>query len=291
MKILLLTIIVFVMCSFKFVENKTTIVKKIDFLSENKTEDLYIPLEIGITKELLKRQSFKESTFNQFAVSPKGCKGLTQIGSKMLEDYFKKVGYTKIDLFNPSDAIKIQKFAMEELYNSSFINKPNQLEGVRIAKTLAAYNWGRGNLSKYLVKQKNIGVDIYNSYEWINNLPKETRDYIDKILFKKSESFNKEYQIAVNDSKYKEVINIYDNTNPLIRSKVEIQEFSIAKYDLETIRIPDIVYHTSQLNFENKILIVSDQSDVFVPKIENKITNKQVYHESNATHNLAGRYD
>lgn len=205
MKKIILLIILILFSNFTYfnVEVSKSITKNVDFVPgiENK--------QIGITNELLLRQSFKESSFNQYAVSKKGCKGLTQIGSKILKDYYKKVGYEEIDLFNPEHAMKIQKFAMNELYNSSFINKPNQLEGVRIAKTLAAYNWGRGNLSKYLVNLKNSGVDIYNSYDWIDNLPKETKDYIDKILFQNSDNFNKQYFAAVNDAKYKNIIDLY----------------------------------------------------------------------------------
>lgn len=196
-----------------------------NFTYINKTVGFTNSTHNGITDEILLRQSFKESTFNQYAVSEKGCKGLTQIGNQLLQDYYKKVGYEEIDLFNPNHAIKIQKFAMDELYNSSFINKPNQLEGVRIAKTLAAYNWGRGNLSKYLVNLKKSGVDIYNSYDWIDNLPKETKDYINKILFKKNDSFNQQYYAALNDIRYKNIIDLYQTKEYVdLKKESEISE-------------------------------------------------------------------
>jgi len=164
----------------------------------------------GLTNELLQRQAYKESTFNPAAVSPAGYKGLTQIGDSILKDYSKKKGGKKLDPFNPEDAVELQKFAMDDLYNASFINKPNQPDSVRIAKTLAAYNWGRGNLSNYLNEQKSKGIDIYDSYDWLNNLPKETSDYVNKILLQEDPSFNKNYKKASTNPKYEEVTSLYD---------------------------------------------------------------------------------
>lgn len=164
----------------------------------------------GLTDELLKRQAYKESTFNPAAVSPAGYKGLTQIGEEVLTDYSKKKGGKKLDPFNPKDAVELQKFAMDDLYNASFINKPNQPDSVRIAKTLAAYNWGRGNLFNYLNEQKQKGVDIYDSYDWLNDLPKETSDYVNKILLQEDQSFNKNYKRDSTNPKYKDVTSLYD---------------------------------------------------------------------------------
>ena len=164
----------------------------------------------GLTDELLKRQAYKESTFNPAAVSPAGYKGLTQIGESVLKDYSKKKGGKKLDPFNPEDAVELQKFAMDDLYNASFINKPNQPDSVRLAKTLAAYNWGRGNLANYLNEQKSKGIDIYDSYDWLNNLPKETSDYVNKILLQEDPSFNKNYKKASTNPKYEDITSLYD---------------------------------------------------------------------------------
>ena len=164
----------------------------------------------GLTDELLKRQAYKESTFNPAAVSPAGYKGLTQIGEEVLTDYSKKKGGKKLDPFNPKDAVELQKFAMDDLYNASFINKPDQPDSVRLAKTLAAYNWGRGNLFNYLNEQKQKGVNIYDSYDWLNDLPKETSDYVNKILLQEDQSFNKNYKRDSTNPKYKDVTSLYD---------------------------------------------------------------------------------
>jgi hypothetical protein len=192
----------------------------------------------GLTNELLQRQAYKESTFNPSAVSPAGYKGLTQIGEGVLQDYSNKKGGKKLDPFNPEDAVELQKFAMNDLYNASFINKPDQSDSVRIAKTLAAYNWGRGNLANYLNEQKNKGVDIYDSYDWLNNLPKETSDYINKILLQEDPSFNKNYKKASTNPKYEEVTSLYDQK----KFGGDIPSAQNGKNDIEKISINDPRY-------------------------------------------------
>ena len=154
----------------------------------------------GITNDLLIRQAYKESTFNPNARSPKGYMGLTQIGDDIIKDYLESTGEKKINPYNPTDAIKVQKWAMDNLYNSTFINKPGQSDEVRLAKTLGAYNWGRGNMNKYLTNQKNKGLDIYNSLDWLNELPAETSDYINKILLSKDNAFEERLQKALTTS-------------------------------------------------------------------------------------------
>ena len=101
---------------------------------------------------------------------------------------------------------------MIAVLNSSFIKKENQSEVVRLAKTLAAYKWGRGNLSKFLNKLKEEGeVDIYNSLDWVKQLPLETSDYINKILLKKDPKFEREFEKAIKSDKNKKIVSIYNN--------------------------------------------------------------------------------
>ena len=167
------------------------------------------PKKSGITNDLLMRQAYKESTFNPNAQSPAGYKGLTQIGDGVISDYNRKYKDRVIDPFNPRDAVDVQKYSMDDLYNASFINKPNQTDEVRIAKTLASYNWGRGNMEKYLTKNKKSGKDIYNSLNWVEGLPKETRDYVTKILMGSNEGFEKDYSKAIGDVKNKQYLDLY----------------------------------------------------------------------------------
>jgi len=149
------------------------------------------------SQEILRRQQFKESTFNAKAVSPAGAKGLGQIMPSVKADAVKAGIIKETDnLFDPAVNKKVQQWYMEDLYNASFINKPNQDNKVRLAKTLAAYNWGRGNLSSYLNEQKKGGADIYNSLDWLDGLPLETRDYVQKILLKENRKFEDQLKQA-----------------------------------------------------------------------------------------------
>ena len=164
----------------------------------------------GITPELLVRQAYRESTFNPKAVSPAGYKGLGQIGDQVIKDYKKANNITgTIDPFNMKQNSDVHKYSMNELYNSSFINKPGQSEQVRLAKTLAAYNWGRGNVANLLNDLKEDGVDIYNSLDWVDKLPKESRNYINDILLQKNTTFNTDFSKALSNQKNKPITKLY----------------------------------------------------------------------------------
>lgn len=168
----------------------------------------------GITPELLVRQAYRESTFNPKAVSPAGYKGLGQIGDQVIKDYKKANNITgTIDPFNMKQNSDVHKYSMNELYNSSFINKPGQSEQVRLAKTLAAYNWGRGNVAGLLNDLKEDGVDIYNSLDWVNKLPKESRNYINDILLQKNTTFNTDFSKALSNQKNKPITKLYGFRN------------------------------------------------------------------------------
>jgi len=164
----------------------------------------------GITPELLIRQAYRESAFNPNTVSPKGYKGLGQIGDGVIKDYKKANNITgNIDPFNMKQNSDVQKYSMNELYNSSFINKPGQSENVRLAKTLASYNWGRGNVMNLLNDLKEEGVDIYNSLDWVSKLPEEPRNYINDILLQKNTTFNTDFSKALGNQKNKPIKSLY----------------------------------------------------------------------------------
>ena len=183
------------------------------FFSDNSENAIETPQTIPtkVPQDLLLKQVYKESGFNPRAVSPKGFKGIAQIGEDVIEDYKKKSGdKTNINPYNPRHAKKVQDFMMNELYNADFINKPNQTYDARMAKTLAAYNWGRGNLSDFLNQKKSQGVDIYKSTNWVKDLPKETRDYINLILFNKDNEFQKNFKTSLTNPSYKDIVGLYN---------------------------------------------------------------------------------
>ena len=164
-------------------------------------QKLFEQRENTIPQEMLVRQAYKESTFDPEAVSPAGYKGIAQLGDAVIKDYKKATGETEVDPFDPEDATKVQKWYMDHLYNASFINKPNQSPIVRRAKTFAAYNWGRGNMSEFLNNQKEKGVDIYSDdMKWLESLPEETKDYVHKIVLADNEKWEEEYLKSKHDS-------------------------------------------------------------------------------------------
>ena len=141
-------------------------------------------------EEILDRQVFKESRFNPLAESPAGARGLAQI-MPGTESYMKEKGMIPedFDAFNPEDSKMAQRAYMESLLDRSW-NKGS--EEVKIAKALAAYNCGPTAVVRTLNQAREDGVDIYNSLDWLERLPLETRDYVSKILGY-NEKFESEY--------------------------------------------------------------------------------------------------
>lgn len=132
--------------------------------------------------EIKKRQYYIESKFNDKATNKySGAQGAYQIMPITLKDYTQCTGETG-DLNDYAFNERVRDFYMNRHLNSSWATKNNQSEYNRVAKALAAYNWGPGNLLKYLEKQKGSGADIYNDTSWISGLPGETRNYIKWIL-------------------------------------------------------------------------------------------------------------
>ena len=151
-----------------------------------KDSDKKVENKNSIDPNLLYKQAYVESNLNPKAKSSAGYMGLGQIGDSLIADYKKAKNVKEIDPYDPEQNHDVQEWSMNELYNSSFINKENQDQDVRLIKTLAAYNWGRGNTRDLLNELKEEGLDIYNDIQWVSRLPKETQDYIDMILFDKN---------------------------------------------------------------------------------------------------------
>ena len=184
----------------------------------------------GVGQDILLRQAYAESTFRPKVTSKANAKGLTQIRPNVLSDY-KKANNIEgdVDLTNVSDAVDVQKWYMNDLYNASFIDKENQSEDVRLAKTLAAYNWGRGNLLNFLNEEKESS-DIYKSLDWVEKLPNETKTYINKILGN-NDQFNEDYNKAVNNEKYTYIVNEYKSIGGEISDLKIYKDYVNGLYD------------------------------------------------------------
>ena len=184
----------------------------------------------GIGSDILLKQAYAESTFRPKVTSSANAKGLTQIRPNVLSDYIKANDIDgDVDLTNVSNAVDVQKWYMNDLYNASFIDKENQSDEVRIAKTLAAYNWGRGNLVDFL-NEKKADLDIYNSLDWVDKLPKETKDYVNKILGN-NDKFNKDYNAAINNEKYTYILNEYKSIGGEISDLKIYKDYVNGLYD------------------------------------------------------------
>jgi soluble lytic murein transglycosylase-like protein len=103
--------------------------------------------------KLLKAQAIAESNLNPYAKSPVGAEGLTQF----MPTTWKEWGTG--DVTNPEEAIKAQTKYMDWLLG--------QFNG-SVTDALAAYNWGIGNMRKYLL---NGGT-----------MPEETQRYVARIV-------------------------------------------------------------------------------------------------------------
>ena len=133
----------------------------------------------SIPWKLLKAQVKAESGFKPNAVSPVGAKGLGQF----MDATWKEWGL-KRDVFNPEANISAQARYMDFLFKFHKKLLPEASE-FKLHWTLAAYNYGLGNTKKLITN----GSPHYPTVE--NCLPKETRDYVAKIM-----KFYNEYGVA-----------------------------------------------------------------------------------------------
>lgn len=136
---------------------------------------------VNTVDDRIKRQQWAESAFRGNQTSKAGAKGDFQIMQNMHDDYVRATGKNG-DLMDSSYNRAVRDWAINDLFNSTVVNRAKSSPIVALAKTYAAYNWGRGNLSNFLTKKKNAGIDIYNSLDWLEDLPLETKNYVKFIV-------------------------------------------------------------------------------------------------------------
>jgi len=167
----------------------------------------------GITPNLLFSQAFVESNLDPSIKNDKGYMGLGQIGQDVIEDYKKANKVSELDPFNPQDNYNVQNWYMNRIYNSEWVDKPNQLDDVRLAKTLAGYSLGPKKARGWFTKFKNAGKDIYNSFDWLDDLPDETSKYIKMILrgenTQRRPHVQENIQDALINDEYKSIRDLY----------------------------------------------------------------------------------
>lgn len=126
-----------------------------------------------------------ESSFDEKAVSPANCKGLMQLGPGVCKDYNVK------NVFDPEENILVGCKYLEWLKNclasGGYQDKyliTFQVKSLfsRICFTLAAYNWGIGNIAKLQARQEKAGFDPGCFICAAKKLPMETKDYVVKVL-------------------------------------------------------------------------------------------------------------
>lgn len=143
---------------------------------EEVVEDLFS--EDAIARRALK-QRYAESNFDNKAKSHAGAMGAWQIMPITYKDYLGRGRGKAGDLNNPEYNKKVRDWVMgiiprdlQDLYSE------NDAPRVKLAKIYGAYNWGAGNMRKYLRKQRDAGVDISNDTAWVEGLNPETKRYI-----------------------------------------------------------------------------------------------------------------
>lgn len=159
--------------------------------NENKYDDFFQKYAKKYSHDwlLLKAQVKQESRFNPKAVSPVGAKGLSQFMPKTWLEWEDETPgiqnqFRDYNPFNPEDSIRVQAAYMNWLRKIISANtKENILEW-----TLAAYNWGIGNVKKEIKNKIHFDLAVF---------PTETKIYVKKILayydeYKKSMDANKD---------------------------------------------------------------------------------------------------
>jgi hypothetical protein len=115
----------------------------------------------GIDPNIAMRMVRQESQFNPKAESKVGAAGLTQL----MPDTAKEMGMSPEDRYDPEKSLE---------GGFKYLNKLRNQYGGDYEKSLAAYNWGQGNVNKHLAKNDGTLNRI--------GLPKETAQYLNKIM-------------------------------------------------------------------------------------------------------------
>lgn len=153
--------------------------------------------------EIAERQRFMESAYNNRAVSNKGARGAWGIMPSSKKEYIQLGKGRPGNLNDPRYNRKVRDYMMRRVMRSDAFY-PEDTDSVRVGKQLAYYNWGMGNMRNYLKQQEKKGVDTRYSFDWLDELPEETRNYVNFILRNKdiNEHKNQEEYERLRDRYY-----------------------------------------------------------------------------------------
>ena len=113
--------------------------------------------QYGLPEGLLSTIGYNESRYNPNAVSPKGATGLMQLMPPTAKEY----GVDARDPYASIDAAGKKMAGLIKYYNGD------------MAKAVAAYNYGEGNLNKAIRKAGD---------NWLSATPRETQAYVSNVL-------------------------------------------------------------------------------------------------------------
>ena len=119
------------------------------------------------------------------AVSPAGARGAWQIMPGTQADLEQRGLIPRgLDPFNPQHSRQMRDAKIGALMKLDMISGRDIPEENKLARIYASYNWGEGNLRKFLNRMREEGIDIGGDpREWIQYLPKETMDYVNYIEY------------------------------------------------------------------------------------------------------------
>jgi hypothetical protein len=186
--------------------------------------------QYGIPENVLARQIQAESNFNPQVVSSAGAQGISQF----MPATAKEMG---VDPMNPASAIP---------GGAQYLAQNRDRYGGDITKALAAYNWGPGNVDKWVAG----GADPAR-------LPNETRNYIGRILGPQALGGAQVAQAqtsmpaAGGDTKAA-IVNMLNSPNPSVQRMGRTLATGIIQKQLEGEKPTDDMRELSAINAERK---------------------------------------
>ena len=130
-------------------------------------------------EEMEARQQYAETRFKKGRVSQAGARGAYQFMPATWRSIQQRFGL-RGDIENYNDNKQARDLYMDSLMHNDIIRFAS--EPSKVALAYAAYNWGIGNLKKFIEKEQNKGIDVYNTWDWIDDLPSEPRNYVNFIV-------------------------------------------------------------------------------------------------------------